>query len=74
MKKDIETIKNNPSEMKNTISDIKNTLEGINSRLHEAEDRTSNLEDKVGITSHLSEWLSPINQQAISVSEDMEKR
>ena len=42
MKKDIETIKKDQSE----ISEI-NTLEGINSRLDEAEDQVSFLEDKV---------------------------
>ena len=38
MKKGIETIKKDQSEIMNAISEINNTLEGINSRLGEAED------------------------------------
>ena len=38
MKKDIETITMDLSEMKNAISEINNTLEGIISKLDEAED------------------------------------
>ena len=38
MKKDIETIRKNQSEMKNIIPEMKNRLEGINSKLDEAED------------------------------------
>ena len=48
MKKNIETIKKNQSEMKTAISKIKNTLEGINTRSDEAEAQKSDLEDKVG--------------------------
>ena len=47
MKKDIETIKEDQSEIKNAICEINNTLEGLNSRSVEAEDQTSGLEDKV---------------------------
>ena len=38
MKKDIEIMKKDQSEIKNAISESNNTLEGINSRLYEAED------------------------------------
>ena len=37
IKRDVETINKNQSEMKTTISDMRNLLEGINSRLDEAE-------------------------------------
>ena len=47
MRKGLETIKKDQSEMKNAISEINNTLEGINTRLDETEDQVSNLEDKV---------------------------
>ena len=46
IKEDIETTKNNQSEMKN-ITKMKNTLEGIKSSIHEAEVWVSDLEDKV---------------------------
>ena len=36
--KDLEELKNKPTETNNTIMEIKNTLEGINSRLSEAEE------------------------------------
>ena len=48
MKKDIETIKKDQSEMRNAILEINNTLEGINSRLGEAEYCSSDLEDRWG--------------------------
>ena len=35
--KDLEELKNKPTETNNTITEIKNTLEGINSRISEAE-------------------------------------
>ena len=38
MKKDIETITKDQSEIKSVISEINNTLEVINTRLGEAED------------------------------------
>ena len=38
MRKDIETIEKNQSEIKSTIPEMKNTLKEINSRLDEAED------------------------------------
>ena len=47
MKKYIETIKKDQSEMRNAILEINNTLEGINSRLGEAEYCSSDLEGKV---------------------------
>ena len=47
MKKDIETIQKDQSDIKNAISEI-NMLEGINSRLDEAEDQISDLKDSVG--------------------------
>ena len=46
IKEDIETTKNNQSEMKN-ITKMKNTLEGIKSSIHEAEVWVSDLEDEV---------------------------
>ena len=49
--KDLEELKNKPTETNNTITEIKNTLEGINSRISE-EERISELEGKmVEITS-----------------------
>ena len=49
--KDLEELKNKPTEANNTITEIKNTLEGINSRISE-EERISELEGKmVEITS-----------------------
>ena len=48
IKKDIEMIKRDQSQMNNTIWKMKNALEGMYSRLDEAEDWISNLEDKVG--------------------------
>ena len=48
MKKDIEIIVKDQSEIKNAISEINNTLEGMNSWLDEAEDQNSDLGDKVG--------------------------
>ena len=36
--KDLEELKNKPTETNNTITEIKNTLEGINSRISEAEE------------------------------------
>ena len=47
MKKDIEIIKKDQSEIKNAIFEINNTLEGTNSRWDEAENCISDLEDKV---------------------------
>ena len=38
MRKDIETIEKNQSEIKSTIPEMKNTLKEIHSRLDEAED------------------------------------
>ena len=35
--KDLEELKNKPTETNNTITEIKNTLEGINSRISKAE-------------------------------------
>ena len=50
--KDLEELKNKPTQTNNTITEIKNTLEGINSRISEAEDQISEPEDKmVGKTS-----------------------
>ena len=45
--KDLEELKNKPTQTNNTITEIKNTLEGINSRISEAEERVSELEDKM---------------------------
>ena len=39
--KDLEELKNKPTENNNTVTAIKNTLEGINSRLSEAEESMS---------------------------------
>ena len=36
--KDLEELKNKPTETNNTITEIKNTLEGINSRISEIEE------------------------------------
>ena len=36
--RDLEELKNKPTETNNTITEIKNTLEGINSRIYEAEE------------------------------------
>ena len=36
--KDLEELKNKPTDTNNIITEIKNTLEGINSRLSEAEE------------------------------------
>ena len=36
--KDLEELKNKPTETNNTITEIKNTLEGINGRISEAEE------------------------------------
>ena len=36
--RDLEELKNKPTETNNTITEIKNTLEGINSRISEAEE------------------------------------
>ena len=47
MKKDIEIIVKDQSEIKNAISEINNTLEGMNSRLDGAEGQISDLEDKI---------------------------
>ena len=50
--KDLEDLKDNPTETNNTITETKNTLEGINSRISKAEKWISELEDKmVDITS-----------------------
>ena len=49
IKKDIETINKNQSEMI-TIPEIKNSLGGINSRLDEADDWISELEDKMTVS------------------------
>ena len=49
--RDLEELKNKPTETNNTITEIKNTVERINSRISEAEEWISELEDKmVGIT------------------------
>ena len=45
--KDLEDLKDNPTETNNTITETKNTLEGINSRISEAEEWISELEDKI---------------------------
>ena len=47
MKKNIETIKKNQSEMKTAISKIKNTLDGINSKFDEAGDWIRNLDNNI---------------------------
>ena len=47
MKKDIETIRKNQSEMKNKIPEMRNILEGISSRLDKAKYQISDLEHKV---------------------------
>ena len=39
--KDLEELKNKPTENNNTVTAIKNTLEGINSRLSDAEESMS---------------------------------
>ena len=44
IKNDIETIKNNQSEMNDTLTDMKNNLQGINIRVDEAENQISDLE------------------------------
>ena len=44
MKKDIETIKKNQSEMKDTLTKMKNNLQGINSGVDEAKNQISDLE------------------------------
>ena len=50
--KDLEELKNKPTETNNTITEIKNTLEVINSRISEAEERISELANNlVEITS-----------------------
>ena len=36
--KDLEELKNKPTQTNNTITEIKNTLEGINNRISEAEE------------------------------------
>ena len=36
--RDLEELKNKPTETNNTITEIKNTLEGINNRIAEAEE------------------------------------
>ena len=36
--RDLEELKNKPTETNNTITEIKNTLEGINSRIFEAKE------------------------------------
>ena len=36
--KDLEDLKDNPTETNNTITETKNTLEGINSRISETEE------------------------------------
>ena len=36
--KDVEELKNKPTEMNNTKTEMKNTLEGINSRIPEVEE------------------------------------
>ena len=46
IKKNIETINKNQSQMKITTPEIKNLLEGINSGLDKAVDQTTELEDK----------------------------
>ena len=43
--KDIETLKNNQSEVINTLTEM-NTLQGITSRVDKAEDQISDWEDK----------------------------
>ena len=45
--KDLEELKNKPTQTNNTITEIKNTLEGINSRISEAEKQSSELENKM---------------------------
>ena len=47
IKKDIETIHKNQSEIKIAISEIKNSLEGINSSLDEEDNQISALEDNM---------------------------
>ena len=54
MKKDMETLNKNQSEVKNTISEMENTVEGIKCRLDEAKDWISDLEDKVERTPNQS--------------------
>ena len=45
--KDLEELKNKPTEKNNTITEIRNSLEGIHSRIFKAEERISELEDKM---------------------------
>ena len=45
--KDLQELKNKPTEMNNTINEMKNTLHRINNRITEAEERISVLEDKM---------------------------
>ena len=47
MKKGIEDMKKDQSEIKNVISERNNTVERINSRFDEEEYRISDLKDKV---------------------------
>lgn len=47
IRKDIEIMNKNKSEMKNIIPNTKNTLEGSESRLDEVDDQISHLNDKV---------------------------
>ena len=45
--RDLEELKNKPTETNSTITEIKNILERINSRISEEEERISELEDKM---------------------------
>ena len=45
--KDLEELKNKPTEKNITITEIRNSLEGIHSRIFKAEERISELEDKM---------------------------
>ena len=45
--RDLEELKNKPTETNNKITEFKNTLEIINSRISEAEEQISELEDKM---------------------------
>ena len=45
--RELESIKENNSEMKNTITEMKNTLEGIKSQLGNTEEHINKLEDTI---------------------------
>ena len=60
MKKDIEALRKDQSEIKNAISEKNNTVEGISSRLDEAEGQIGDLEDKVEKNSWAEQQIEKI--------------